>query len=169
MFPAIVTVPRVLVAVTLAVGIAESVATRRPVSPTVTGTDGCAIETTAGNAYTGPSARLSVVPASVTSSVSPVSPDAVYPTRNTDPVSRTETRRADDAEGDASSTTGAFTGIDVPSLTSIVTSVQTIARHVPSISAESNCALVGATNVTSSEHETSGHAAPSGPTTVTQK
>ena len=169
--PAIVTVPRVLVAVTLAVGAAESVATSSAVSPTVTWTAGGAIDTTVGNAYTVPvpSGRLSVLPASVTPSVSPVRPDAVYPTRTTDPVSRTATSRADDAAGVAASVTGAFVGIAVPSRTSIVTSVPTIARHAPSISAESNCALVGATNVTSSEHCTSGHAAPSGPRTATQK
>ena len=48
--PAIVTVPIVLVAVTLATGASESVATSRPVSPTVTATDGAAIESTAGKA-----------------------------------------------------------------------------------------------------------------------
>ena len=96
-------------------------------------------------------------------------PDAVYPTRNTEPDSSTDSRLTDDAATDDDSCTGAFVGIGVPSLTSIVTFVPTIARHVPLISAESNCALVGATNVTSSEHMTSGHAAPSGPTTATQK
>ena len=48
--PSIVTVPLVLVAVTLAAGASESVATSRPVSPTVTATDGAAIESTAGKA-----------------------------------------------------------------------------------------------------------------------
>ena len=49
-FPSIVTVPFVLVAVTLAAGASESVATSRPVSPTVTATDGAAIESTSGKA-----------------------------------------------------------------------------------------------------------------------